>query len=269
MIEVHTKLDPQEFTELYSVAIRRILTLQSKSKIQNSREVLLENEPIIDSKYFKELEIESSLEYVFAGVELKDIVGRPFADNQKGGWSFEYENRKGRILEIVGKIKNATAENVSALVDSIFHPKEENERIKLIKINGKAGPIFSVLDGTHRIAGCKKAGLEIIPAEYKEIKYPVLVQDSISIKVCRQLKGLGFLTGNLNDKGFFEVQSEDFPWLRISSPNDRKKISEVYEKAHPNSLSGLSIPREIFFDQIAYNFFAEGKFEEWKDKQNK
>ncbi len=241
------------------------------------RQKALAERPIINSDAFREATALLEEEPTFSWVETDKIVGRPFGDQNPGGWSFEYSGRKGRIVEIAKELSEA--EQDEQKIERIFHPGKPNERIKLSVLEGPSGPMYSVEDGTHRVAGAMTAELREIPCDVKRIKYPLerITTTENDISDWQKKIELGLIQGNVetlqNDEGkkFYKlvVQKEVLPWIRTTSQSELVKISRMYEKMYPNSLDKLDVPRDALIDPIANNYFMAGRWKEWEEKFSK
>jgi hypothetical protein len=238
--------------------------------VDEQRMNTLANEPILDDFIFRETTACLEDTSTFRWVETNKIIGRTGANEQGGGWSHEYEARKGRIAEIAKQLSS------KAGVENVFHQEKPHERIKLIAINGPQGPMYTVRDGTHRIAGAKAAELSIIPCEVQVQKYPSeqLTRSLDDVADWGRKISRGLIVGTIevekdsvgDDLYFLHTESEVLPWMRTTSQAKFLKISQVYEKLYPGSLDKLSIPRDALIDPIANNYFMVGRMEEWQQK---
>jgi hypothetical protein len=240
----------------------------------NKRQTLLAERPVIDSGDFKDITSADNFKTTFSWVQLNKIVGRPSAAQNPGGWSFEYSARKGRIAEIAEELSR-TNEDVEA-VEHVFHLRKPSERIKLYAIEGPMGPMYTVEDGTHRVAGSMAAELQEIPCDVKRAEYPLLqITSSEEDYMDWQAKiKMGLIDGSIeisedetgNKSYELTVQSEVLPWIRTSSQNKLIEISKLYEELYPGSLDELEIPRDVLLDPIANNYFMAGRWAEWDQK---
>lgn len=248
----------------------------NEATLQERQKALAER-PIINSDAFREATAVLEEEPTFSWVETDKIVGRPFGDQNPGGWSFEYSGRKGRIVEIAKELSQA--EQDEQKIEHIFHPGKPNERIKLSVLEGPSGPMYSVEDGTHRVAGAMTAELREIPCDVKRIKYPLerITTAENDISDWQKKIELGLIQGKVetsqNDEGkkFYKlvVQEEVLPWIRTTSQSKLINISWLYEKMYPNSLDKLDVPRDALIDPIANNYFMAGRWKEWEEKFSK
>lgn len=241
------------------------------------RQKALAEIPIINSHVFREATAVLEEEPIFSWVETDKIVGRPLGDQNSGGWSFEYSERKGRIVKIAKEL--STAEQDEQKIEHIFHPKKPNERIKLSVLEGPSGPIYSVEDGTHRVVGAMTAALREIPCDVMRIKYPLEQITTVESDISdwqRKIE-LGLIQGKVetlqNDAGkkFYKliVQKEILPWIRTTVQSELIKINLMYERMYPNSLDKLDVPRDALVDSIANNYFMAGRWKEWEEKFSK
>lgn len=238
--------------------------------VNEQRMRALANEPILDDFIFREAKACLEDVSVFRWVETSKIIGRPGANEQSGGWSHEYEARKGRITEIVKQLSSKTG------IENVFHQDKPHERIKLIAIIGPQGPMYTVRDGTHRVAGAKAAELARIPCEVQAQKYPSeqLTRSLDEVADWERKISRGLIVGTIevekdsvgDDLYVLHTISEVLPWMRITSQAKFLKISQMYEKLYPGSLDKLSIPRDALVDSIANNYFMSGRMDEWQKK---
>lgn len=225
----------------------------------------LKTQPIIDAGYLNSVSGFSD-DSSFEWVNLDQIVGRPFSNYNGGGWSFEYDNRKGRVEDIKRQLES----NNSAAIENVYHFHNKNERIKLYRYNGPSGPIYSVQDGTHRIAGSMHAGLKHIPVEVKDFKYPIEIetQDKEKIDNWKRKIRAGLINAEIIDGGEtikFIIKSEVFPWIRIVNQYRLLAINEIYSRIYTDAFNDLDIPKECFLDEIANNYLLDGRLEQWKE----
>jgi len=201
----------------------------------------------------------------------EDIVGSisgVFKD-----WSTEYDFRKGRNVAVAQQLINPTPESV----DRIFHVSEPwfQNGIKLRQLSTPEGNIYFVIDGSHRVAGCKLAKLNKIPAfvetipEAKEIStnsYILKSQWEEKIK-----KGL--IAGNIEiannrkdgNSYVLNIQSQLLPWMYLSN-SKVVELNRFYFEHFPlarnlNSLSnGEPISKEVLSDDSLFNnYLTDGR----------
>ncbi len=270
--EVNSK---QEIVEKISEQLKKN-NLDFDSTSLEQRQKKLKEKPILESGFLVDTTHGISTEPDFHWVETEKIVGRPFGSRYENGWSFEYDNRKGRAVTVAKEISTLLeTENNSQkheIIEHIFHPDNKMQRIKLDKIQGPSGPMYSVRDGTHRLAGIMTAGLEKIPCDVHKMKYPLenRTNDEYVANTWKEKINLGLIQGKvemLNDGGQkyrLIVEREVLPWIRTQSQHQLIEISLMYEQLYPNSLDNLEIPRDALIDPIANNYFMDKRWQEWK-----
>jgi hypothetical protein len=234
----------------------------------------LKTEPIIDSRRFYDVEPPRGEKSSFEFVDTSKIVGRPNADNYEDGWSHEYDERGGRISEIIDQINNPDNESG---IERIFHTEDgTSDRIKLASYEGPAGPIYSVFDGTHRIAGIKASGLEKMPVEIYRTEYPYekTSTDPEDITDWQDKIDRGFITGSIEkvetqdgERSMLRVEAEVLPWIRARNQNDVFKINQIYEQQYPGALEKVGFPTETLTDKSALWAYMDGNFDQWKQLQ--
>lgn len=274
--EEEKKVIPEQIADAITEQLKTIKengTMFDEVTLEERKKALIER-PIIDSNNFKEVIATPENEPVFSWVETKKIVGRPFSEQNPGGWSFEYEKRKGRIVEVAKELSGADQNKKN--IEYVFHPEKPNERIKLSSINGPGGPIYSVEDGTHRVAGAMVAELSEIPCDVAIIKYPLeqITPVENDAEDWQKKIDMDLIQGKIevledkNGKKIYKliVEKETLPWIRVVLQQKLSKISQIYEKVYPNSLDNLSIPKDALIDPIANNYFMAGRWEEWQEK---
>ncbi len=234
----------------------------------------LKAEAIIDTKSFYDVEPARSEEVEFEYIDTRKIVGRPNANNYADGWAHEYDERQGRIVQIVDQINNPEDE---AGVEKIFHSEDQpGDRIKLASYEGPAGPIYTVLDGTHRVAGVKASGLEKMPAEIYRTNYPYEKSstDAEEIADWEDKIARGFISGSVETiktehgkQSVLSVTSEVLPWIRARNQNDVFKINQIYNQQYPGAIERAGFPPETLTDKTAFWAYMDGNFDQWKALQ--
>ena len=230
----------------------------------------LEARPIIDSAVFRDAELGLDEAREFTSVDVTKIVGRPSADQWRDGWAHEYEARAGRIDSVEAAIRSGDPQ----LIENIFHTQKPDERIKLSAYDGPAGPMYGVEDGTHRVAGSMRAGLEEIPASVRRIKFPFSFRGR-AVEQAQDIRSkiaLGMIDGEIQETKdehgepiyTYVIRHEVLPWLHTTSQRDLIKISRMYEQLYPGTLNDLPIPRDALVDPIANNYYMAGKWPEWE-----
>jgi hypothetical protein len=162
-------------------------------------------------------------------------------------------------------------------IERIFHTENRpSERIKLASYDGPAGPIYSVFDGTHRIAGIKASGLGKFPAEIYRIKYPYKKTSTEPEEIADWQSKIdrGFIKGKIergsNEKGEYTevtILSEIVPWIRTTDANRIFKINREYERQYPGALTKIGFPPETLTDISALWAYLDGNFDQWKKFQ--
>jgi hypothetical protein len=255
--------------------IEEIGEIPDEQTLQERQELLAER-LVIDTNDFRDATAGLEETGIFTWADTDKIVGRPFANVNPGGWSFEYSERKGRIIEIAKKILEIVKNPFNA--ELIFHYRAPTGRIKLVSIEGPGGPIYTVEDGSHRVAGSMSLGLREIPAEVKRIKYPIEVttQDENIVKDWQRKIELGLIQGKIEEiqrenKKLYKltVEREVLPWIRTVDQDALIRISRIYEKLYLGSLDNLPIPRDALMDPVANNYFMVGRWKEWEEKFSK
>lgn len=255
--------------------IRTIREQMNEGKINKEPDYeRLKGEPIIDTKTLYDVEPSRAEQSTFEFVETDKIVGRPNADNYENGWAHEYDERGGRISEIVQQVNNPEDETG---IERIFHTEDgTNERIKLASYEGPAGPIYSVFDGTHRVAGIKASGLEKMPAEIFKTEYPYekTTADSEEVADWQDKIDRGFIVGSIEtietddgERSLLKVESEVLPWIRARNQNDVFKLNQAYEQQYPGALEQVGFPKETLTDRTAFWAYMDGNFDQWKQLQ--
>jgi hypothetical protein len=196
-------------------------------------------------------------------------------------WSTEYDNRTGRLEEVARElIKGSTTDNDEIRAEAyehVFHPSNKEERIKLFKILGLKDPIYIVEDGSHRIAGTKLAEMPKVLAEVCDVdtKREVTTDEEYVSNDWQNMIDKGLIEGQVVDLGEgshrLEARKQLLPWCFLER-NKFFKMSKAYESASPEALSGLKslkdgreLPREIFTNEVPFNFFMAGRWEEYAE----
>ncbi|MCA9360126.1 hypothetical protein KC850_03755 [Candidatus Kaiserbacteria bacterium] len=265
---------PTEITKVET--IKTIREQMGEGKINKEPDYeRLKGEPIIDTKTLYDVEPSRAEQSIFEFVETDKIVGRPNADNYENGWAHEYDERGGRISEIVQQVNNPEDETG---IERIFHTEDgTNERIKLASYEGPAGPIYSVFDGTHRVAGIKASGLEKMPAEIFRTEYPYekTTADSEEVADWQDKIDRGFIVGSIEtietkngERSLLKIESEVLPWIRVRNQNDIFKINQVYEQQYPGALELVGFPKETLTDKTALWAYMDGNFDKWRERRS-
>ena len=226
--------------------------------------------PIIDVKLIRE--VEDMNEGSFEWVDPNKIIGRPAIDGQTDGWAYEYDQRKGRAIE-VSKELVAAREGDEAEFDHVFHVRDKGQRIKLSKVEGPSGPMYFVKDGTHRVAAAKLLGLAQIPCTVERTKYPL--QKKIyrfeEMVQCEQAIKQGLVKGTYEEFGegksryaLVTITEESFGWARVSNRSDFFALNKIYKMLYPDYEDRSPVPKEATYDYVAYEHFLHGRFDEWE-----
>jgi hypothetical protein len=253
------------------------LTPQIDEEELEERRKALSERSILDSVQLGDALIGIEETPVFRWVPAEKIIGRSFAFKEKGGWSFEYEEREGRSVTMAQGLLNYRKN--PEIIESVFHPDKPSARIKLVEIPGPAGSMFFVEDGTHRFISCLIAGLREIPCDVRKIQYPPEQRtddEGVALnwrkKINRKLIE-GEVREETREDGRkihkLTVIREIFPWIRTNNEIDLCKISKAYEELYPGSLNNLKnnlnqdIPHQALVEWGAFNFYLAGRWNEW------
>ena len=151
-----------------------------------------------------------------------------------------------------------------------------SERIKLAGYEGPAGPIYTVLDGTHRVAGVKASGLEKMPAEIYRTNYPYEKSSADAEEIADWQSKIerGFITGTIETietehgkQSVLSVTSEVLPWIRVRNQNDVFKINQIYNQQYRGAIEQVGFPIETLTDKTAFWAYMDGNFDQWKALQ--
>lgn len=240
---------------------QEVKSLTKDELIENQRE--LSKLPYLSSETFSELVYFSGEDLGLIMVDTEDIVGSisgVFKD-----WSTEYDFRKGRNVAVAQQLINPTPESV----DRIFHISEPwfQSGIKLRQLSTPEGNMYFVIDGSHRVAGCKLAKLNKIPAfvetipEAKEISTNSYILKSEWEEKIKE----GLIAGNIEiannrDDGnsyVLNIQSQILPWMHLSN-NKTVELNKFYFGHFPQArnsnslLNGKPIPKEVLTDDFLF-----------------
>lgn len=230
------------------------------------RQAALKDKPLLEAPALKSEVGKLSEKEVFEWVDVSKIVGR--SNDFPGGWSYEYTSKAGRAIDVAKSLHSGDTDKI----ERIFHTNSPDDRIKLTRIDGPAGPFYFVDDGSHRVIGSEVAGMSEIPCDVSSLGYPKkdMTADPFLAKRWQRLIDFNLIEGQIEEqtdaKGetFYtiNVASEVLPWIR-SDESDLNKISEVYEELYPGSLDNLAIPRDALVDPVANKYFMQGRWDEW------
>lgn len=254
--------------ELYAVSVRELNHITASPELQNATDAELADRQknLALLPYFPGQKMQYVLDFEgkklerLQAIQLHQIVGSvslAFDD-----WSSEYDNRKRRAVSVAKRLPSDSQVDE----DYIFHPGEPTKQIKLKMITGPAGPMYWVVDGSHRVAGAKLAEVAVISAqvedmsELKEVTTP-------DAKLAREWearikRGLieGRVTQKKNGEFKLEITKQVLPWMHIPT-DDLVEFNRFYESIYPGSLAALRTLRgaSIPFEVLTHI----GKFEEY------
>jgi len=222
--------------------------------------------PYLTAEIFSDLVGFRSEDLGLIMVETDDIVGS--ISGAFVNWSTEYDSRKGRDVAVAQQLINPTPESV----DKIFHVSEPwfQSGIILRQVPTPEGNMYFVIDGSHRVAGCKLAQLKRIPAFVEKIPgkkeiptYSYLLKSEWEEKIRR-----GLIVGKIeevNDKEdgkyfVLDVQSQILPWMFLSTKK-MVELNKFYFEHFPNArnlnslLNGEPIPKEVLTDDFRFTYY--------------
>lgn len=227
--------------------------------------------PYLSVETFVELVYFSGEDLGLIMVDTEDIVGSisgVFKD-----WSTEYDFRKGRNVAVAQQLINPTPESV----DRIFHVSEPwfQNGIKLRQLSTPEGNIYFVIDGSHRVAGCKLAKLNRIPAFVETIPEAKKISTNSNILKSQWEEKIksGLIVGNIEiasnrDDGnsfVLNIESQILPWMYLSN-SKVVELNRFYFEHFPlarnlNSLSnGEPISKEVLSDDSLFNnYLTDGR----------
>lgn len=250
----------------------------TEDRVTEAREKIKKEEP-----YFHLHNYSSTSEADFQTVPLKRIVGG--VSPSFHFWGEEYRNRRGRheaiISELITEAKKEDNEPFHDAVNHTFHLDDgrPSERIRLVKIDGPAGEVFFISDGTHRVSACKALELEHVPCQAEEGQIKEVYSRDKEDKIWwEELKRAGLIKGEINEAPielgleeetkmyWLEIEEAVVPWVSYSFEDFfrfNRRYNEIYPGAFSN-LRGLSekpspIPEEVFLDSVEFNRFIQEK----------
>ena len=219
--------------------------------------------PYLSVETFFELVYFSGEDLGLIMVDTEDIVGSTssvFKD-----WSTEYDYRKGRNVAVAQQLINPTPESV----DRIFHVSEPwfQNGIKLRQLSTPEGNIYFVIDGSHRVEGCKLAKLNKIPAFVETIPEAKEISTNSNILKSQWEEKIkkGLIAGNIEiaknrkdgNSYVLNIQSQILPWMHLS--NDKVvELNRFYFEHFPQArnlnslLNGEPIPKEVLTDDFLF-----------------
>jgi len=233
----------------------------------------LEQKKLKELPYFSGVDLRDLLDYKgedegFSFVKTKAIVGSvsPAFEN----WSTEYESRKDRMISIAKNLRN------SKDINGVFHIYNQDEQIKLKKISGPAGDLFFAVDGSHRIGASKLCRLSEIPAQVDNVsnisEVDTTEKDLASQWQERIKKGL--IKGNIEDVKHndsiisykLNIEDQILPWMHLPQ-NKLIKFNKFYQSQYPNAFDELEIPKRALLDEVGFNYYLAGRYDEYEGKK--
>lgn len=224
--------------------------------------------PYLSVETFFELVYFSGEDLGLIMVDTEDIVGSisgVFKD-----WSTEYDFRKGRNVAVAQQLINPTPESV----DRIFHVSEPwfQNGIKLRQLSTPEGNIYFVIDGSHRVAGCKLAKLNRIPAFVETIPEAKKISTNSNILKSQWVEKIksGLIEGNIEiaknrkdgNSYVLNIQSQILPWMYLSN-NKIVELNKFYFGHFPQArnlnspLTGEPIPKEVLTDSFLFSNYLK------------
>ena len=237
--------------------IKRLNTSQLEDMRKDLKEL-----PYLYQEEFSELLYPQGQSLGMIMVDTDNIVGSISAVFKN--WSTEYDSRKGRIVNVAKQLINPTTESI----DNIFHIKEPRLGIRLKQISTPEGDLFFVIDGSHRVAGCKLAKVPKIPALVEKIPESHVVSTYSSVLKDDWEKRIksGLISGSVqevmdeeNEKSYIlKIGTQVLPWMYLPS-SKIVKLNKFYFTFFPDAkdlkslLNDEYIPREVLMDETAFN----------------
>lgn len=247
---------------------QEVKSLTKDELIENQRE--LSKLPYLSSETFFELIYFRGEDLGLNMVDTEDIVGSispVFKD-----WSTEYDYRKGRNVAVAQQLINPTPESV----DRIFHVSEPwfQNGIKLRQLSTPEGNIYFVIDGSHRVAGCKLAKLNKIPAFVETIPETKVFSTNSNILKSEWEEKIkkGLIVGNIErannredgNSYVLNIQSQILPWMYLSN-SKVIELNRFYFEHFPQArnlnslLNGEPISKEVLSDDSLFtNYLTNG-----------
>lgn len=172
------------------------------------------------------------------------IVGTPnFKD-----WSDEYhKDWQGSGTSSVEEMSKLISEDSETFWENNQNP------VKLVKVNGPKGAIYAVEDGSHRAAAAKLAEVDSIPAEVVDYstatEFSTMKSDESRQIWWEALIESGAIDGEITQNGQSVTLKLNEPppvhWM-VSGSREFKKGNEVYKKVYgENALDDLQIPDSL------------------------
>jgi len=249
-----------------------------EQRVTEARKKIGQEEP-----YFLLRNYASTTEAGFQMVPLERIVGGVSASFDS--WGNEYTRRKGRhetiISELITAAKKEDIEPFYEAANRTFHLDDGHfsERISLVKIDGPAGEVFFITDGTHRVSVCKALELEQIPCLVKESQIKEVYSRHEEDKLWwEQLKRAGLIKGEINEAPinlgldeeskmyWLEIEEAVVPWVDQSF-EDFFRFNRRYKEIYPQAFSDLKdlsegsspVPENVFLNSVEFNRFIQGR----------
>lgn len=226
----------------------------------------LDKLPYLSQEVFSELVYPKGLDLGVIMVETDEIVGS--ISSAFENWSTEYDSRKGRAVNIAEQLINNTPESI----ENVFHISNPSLGIKLRQLSTPQGDLFFVIDGSHRVAGCKLAQVERIPALVEKIpERKVISTNSIAEKSDWEgrIKG-GLIAGKIEEgvdedgrkEYVLNIETQLLPWMYLPK-NQLIEMNKFYFNHFPEarSLQSLvnneSLSNDLLTDEATLsNFLA-------------
>lgn len=176
-------------------------------------------------------------------------------------WSKQYDSRKGRHVAVAKQVINPTPESVEKTF-KISEPWFESG-IRLKQLSTPEGELYFVIDGSHRVAGCKLAELKQIPAYVEKVPEAksISTTDGFLKYQWEERIKRGLITGNIvegiNESGeviySLNINTQVLPWMYLS--NDKfVAMNKFYFEHFPQAedvrslLGNEPISREALVD---------------------
>ena len=228
--------------------------------------------PYLSQTVFSELLYPEGEDLGVIMVDTKNIVGS--ISSAFENWSTEYDSRKGRIVNIAQQLINPTSESI----DNVFHVKEPRLGIRLKQLPTPQGNLYFVIDGSHRVAGCKLAKVNKIPTSVEKIPEPKAIStrsNSLKSDWETRIKS-GFIKGSVEaviteeegSKYLLKIESQILPWMFLPE-NQLLKLNKFYFEHFPEAknlksvLNDKSIPKDALTDGIALNYYLANRWDEY------
>lgn len=232
------------------------------------RQEELDKLPYLSQEVFSDLVYPRGTNLGVLMVGTKDIVGS--ISSVFKNWSTEYDSRKGRAVNIAEQLINPTPESI----DNVFHINNPSLGIRLRELSTPEGSLFFVIDGSHRVAGCKLAQVQRIPAFVEKIPERKVISTNSNFLKSDWEKRIkcGLIAGYIKEeidedggKGYvLNIETQLLPWMYLPR-NQLVKMNRFYFNHFPKakSLRSLvnkeSLPNDLLTDEMVK--YAMGKQE--------